>query len=62
MSWRTSHLLFVFALLGIGANTQSAHANGTEVSDHLTQRWFEIELILFERLPVLEVLDEETVG
>ena len=60
MSCRNSHLLFVFTLLGIGANTQSAYASGTEVSDHLTQRWFEIELILFERLPVLEVLDEET--
>lgn len=60
MSCRTSHLYFVFALLGIGANIQSASASGTEVSDHLTRRWFEIELILFERLPVLEVLNDET--
>ena len=60
MSRRTNRLYFACALLGMGANIQPASASAEEVADHLARRWFEIELILFERLPVLDVLTNET--
>ncbi len=45
----------ILSLLGMAHATHAA-----EIEDHMSQRWFEIEIIIFERLDVLDVNVDET--
>ena len=56
MNFHPSQLILLIVLTG---SWLSAEAATETVEDHLQARWYEVEFILFERLPVLDATTDE---